>query len=120
MLSALARMPNALCLVCGTENFDAPISLGNDIVAATSSCIVIGCRPDCDAPTEFVIGALSELAESGPAAFTGTLCTPERIVSILNAHGERILSHPVSSERVEVSIWADDQREPDRMVVGLR
>jgi len=113
-------MPNALRIVCGTADFELPPSLGNNLISATSTCIAIGCRPDCDAPTEFVIGALDDIAEAGPPAFTGTLRTSERIVSILNVHGECILSQPTVGGLVEVSIWADDEREPDRIVIGIR
>lgn len=111
--------PHSIVLVSELGRGEVPRSLGHSLVAATSSCIAVGCRSEVDGPTEFTLGSIKEVGIVSPPAFSGVLQTPHRVVVVQTIFNEPILEMLVPSEQTGVSIWLNDPSEPDKIIVGL-
>lgn len=119
--SVVIAPPNSVVLIVGTTIGGAiPASMGGSVVAATDSCIAVGCLSDADGSTEFVLGPAQEIAAAGEApVFEGSLYTPDREVLVQSVEGETILKTPVSTKDTVVRIWVNDALEPDRVLIGV-
>ncbi len=111
--------PHSVILISEPGKGDVPPSLSGSLIAATDSCIAVGCRAEVDGPTEFVLGAIEDVDNGEPPTFSGALETPHGIVSLQNVYNESIAEMAVASTQTAVSIWLNDPNGPDKVVVGL-
>lgn len=111
--------PNALVLVCDQTGGEIPLTMGGTSIAATSSCVAIGCLAEDDGETEVTLGFLSEFIRLGPPVFETRLQTPGRRVVVRSVYGEDLLALSVANEVISLRIWTNDLTEPDRIVVGV-
>lgn len=86
---------------------------------ATSSCIIVRCRPDVDGPTEIVLGDRAEVDPGLPASFTSALRTPRRAVQLTEVGGELVLELPVATDITRVTIWVSHPEWPEQVIVGV-
>jgi hypothetical protein len=108
------KPPNSLVLV-GDPLGAPPISMGNDLVAATTSCVAVGTLNEADGATRLrLVEALGDIPPI--LAFEGILQTPNRVLSIRNVLGKTYLEQPVS-KITNVQIWVNHQSEPDEICV---
>lgn len=89
------------------------------LIAATESCIAIGCRPDADGDTEFTLGKVYEVDPGADPIFRGRLKTPTYRIALLSVHGQTILEAPVLQQITTIRVWANDLVEPDSVIVGI-
>lgn len=111
--------PHSLIIISEPGRGEIPPSLGGSIIAATASCIAVGCRSEIDGDTELTLGPLNEVGTSTHLAFSGALSTPRKSIAIQTVFNEAILEMAVSSEETRLSIWVNDLSEPDKIVVGV-
>jgi hypothetical protein len=118
--SAKTAPPNSLVLVADDPSrCDIPETMAGSLIAATSSCIAVGCRSEVDDETEFTLGATREVDPGDHPAFEGVLKTPHRKIAIRSVFGQTILEAPVRQEQTTVRVWVNDPKEPDRVTVGI-
>lgn len=113
--------PYSVVLITGRDDGgDIPPSMGRSVIAATESCIAVGCLSDADGPTEFVLGPTREIAAAGEEpVFEGRLQTPDSAVVVRSIEGEIILETQVSTKNTLVRIWVNDVLEPSRILIGV-
>jgi hypothetical protein len=76
--------------------------------------------PDCDGPTEIIIGDPSALqGRPGKLVFDARLETPTRKVVVESVLGEKILEQNVPGATTHVRIWTNGSLDTDRVVIGL-
>lgn len=111
--------PNSLILVEDDAGGEIPRSMSQSLVAATASCVAVGCKAEDDGKTEVVLAPMSELNIQDKLEFEGTLRTPSRKVVVRTVHGETLLELSVRGVETALKIWANDPSEPDRITVGV-
>ena len=111
--------PNSLLLVMDPAVGEIPKKMGQNCIAATGSCVAIGCRMEQDGPTEINLGQLHEIAPLGELLFDGEIPTPSRRISICSVMNEGLLSSAVGGVTVRVRVFVNDPKEPDVVFVLL-
>jgi hypothetical protein len=117
--SAKIAPPHSVVLVTDPGETAIPKSMRGSVIAATDSCIAIGCRAEVDGETEFTLGASRDVDPGDRPAFTGELKTPNRRLTVRTVLGRTILEASVSQAQTPIRIWLNDAEEPDRVVVGI-
>lgn len=117
--STRVNAPSSLVLVEDSSGGDLPTSMNHSLIAATASCVAVGCRAEDDGETEIVLGHCSGVDTGKEPVFEGLLQTPNRRLAIRTVHGVTLLEMPVPATETTVRIWVNDSREPDRIAVGV-
>lgn len=76
-VSTRVAPPNSLVLIEDSSGSDIPTSMNQSLIAATDSCIAIGCRAEDDGETEIVLEHCSSVDTDDRLEFEGLLRTPE-------------------------------------------
>lgn len=121
MSRAVLSPPNAILFVLDPTNDDVmvPGYVDGELAAATPTCVSFGTRADVDGDTEIVLELSPIVATELRQAFRGVIQTPGGKVAVVTSEFESVLEADFSSTSVEVSIWADDLRNPAHVTVAL-
>lgn len=119
VLRTEAAPPNSVVLLSEPGWGEVPKSMQNGVIAATPTCIAIGCRSSADGATEFVLGSLEDLSLPAPPAYTGTLLTPRSRIALQTVYNEVILEMRVPAKLTPVVIWVNDPIEPDSITISV-
>jgi hypothetical protein len=120
LITARARALNSLLFIKDTRTKDLPIINGQGSVWTTASCVAVSCMPDCDGPTEVMIGNPSDIKNtSGKLIFDAFLDTPNKCVSVETVLAEKIIEKKVSNATTHVRIWTDGFRDTSKIVISL-
>jgi len=111
--------PHSLVLVVGSKNADIPPSLHGALIAATSSCIAIGCKAEDDGLSRLALESADITYFDIEPAFVTQLETPEGVVAIETVFGERVAEHPTPSSTTRIIIWVNDDMEPDEILIAF-
>jgi hypothetical protein len=111
--------PHSVVLISDVAGGRRPDSMRGQLIAATNSCVAVGCLCEVDGETEFVLGASSAVNPGGPPTFEGRINTPNRRLEISSVLGDSILTTEVSQHETVVRVWVNDPKEPDRVIVGI-
>lgn len=111
------RPPNSLILIMDFVSGVGPNELGKNRIAATDSCIAIGCRAAPDGPTEISLIEHNELIPTDPLVFECELQTPNKKLSICSVWNEELLFTELEGTRTSIKIFANHSLEPDRIYV---
>jgi hypothetical protein len=117
--SAKIAVPNALILISDVDGGKPPELMQGRLVAATPSCIAVGCMADSNGETEIIIGTEQGLRRGGDLVFEGELATPSRSVAVWTVRREIILRGPVAHSSTRVRIWVNHPTEPDTVTIVL-
>ena len=117
--SANVAPPQSLILIADPSGGEIPATMSGLAIAATDSCIAVGCRSDVDGDSEFILGETGYVSLGGEPAFQGRLKTPHRKVTLRTVTGQKILEAPVLQQEITVRVWTNDSSEPDQVVVGI-
>lgn len=110
--------PNSLVLVEDPSGGEVPESMGSSVTASTDSCIAVGCRSESDGKSEVVLGPSAEMDPGTSPVLDQELSTPSRKVVVRTVLGDTVLESPVSTEKTRIRVWVNDQKEPDRILIG--
>ena len=108
---------NSLVLVMDRSAGVIPETLGEGLVAATSSCIAVGTRQEHDGETSISIShgdAPYGVAEA--LVFDGLIETPSKVLSICSVLGDVLLELPVAAQKTRVQVWVNDATRAARRV----
>jgi len=119
MQSATFNVPNAVLLLMDFEAGDIPESIRGSLFASTRTCIAIGCMSDAEGPTKVTLGLNKEINEETVPAYVGNLHVPNKRISVSSVAGDIVLSLETEHPEVRVSIWVNDAREPDQVIIGF-
>lgn len=118
-ISTRLAPPNSLVLIEDTCGGEIPDSMNQSLIAATDSCIAVGCRAEDDGETEIVLGDCNKVDTGEQPVFDGLLRTPSRNLVVRTVLGVTLLEIPVSETQTRLRIWANDPTEPDRIAIGI-
>jgi hypothetical protein len=74
-------------------------------LAATSSCIALGCCWDVDGETTFTLGAATGLSPTDEPAFDEVIETPNRKVTVWTIELRKLLEMKVPTPHTRIRIW---------------
>lgn len=117
--SVLASPPYSLILILDPAKGLIPLTMNGALIAATNSCVAVGCRAEDDGVTKIILGPADLVDPGFSPIFSGTIETPSQLVEIQTVIGKTLLSTPVSNVITHVSIWTDDEQEPEQITVGI-
>ena len=115
------RLPvlNSLIFLRDEQTRNIPEINGIGAVWSTTSCVAVGCLPDCDGETEVIIGPADEVAKDGTLLFDRSLATPSGSVVVETVLSETILQIGVPTSQTRVRIWTNGLRDTDKVIIGL-
>jgi hypothetical protein len=103
---------------------EIPDWIPGELVAATSTCIAIGTRVGADGPTEVTLAEEGEAlpAELVPAfaAFEDELSIPSGHCLLTEPTGEEFAELLAPTRRIHISVFVDDQTEPEHIQITFR
>jgi hypothetical protein len=111
--------PNSVVLIEDSNGGEIPASMNQSLIAATNSCIAVGCKAENDGKTEITLGPCDEVDTGERPAFEGSLQTPNRRVAVRTVHGVTLLEMLVPAAETTLRVWVNDPSEPDRIAVGI-
>jgi hypothetical protein len=117
-----ARVPvlNSLLFIRDANIKNLPIVDGNGSVWSTSTCVAVSCMPDCDGPTEIIIGDLSDVQHGAKKLlFDARLETPSKSIVVETVLSQKILERNAPDTTTHVQIWTNGLRDSDKIVIGL-
>ena len=86
---------------------------------STDTCILFACLAEIDGETEFTLGNMADVDPGSRPVFEGKLATPSRKIALETAEGDAILQAPTKQQQTTVRIWANTEKEPDKVIVGI-
>lgn len=105
--------------IAGVRNVSIPFDADGNGLAATQTCINVGCLYWNDGDTTIVLGPIDEVARPGAPSFDGILETPDRVILLFDANLPDIMHAAVPDRRTRVRIWKNHKTEPDEVVIGF-
>jgi hypothetical protein len=121
MNSVKISPPNSILFVLDPTNKSAaiPTYIDGKLVSSTESCVSVATLPDIDGETEISLESSRNLHSDLNEVFSGKVSTPGSKIAIVTSQLQKLLEMPVSQDKTMVRIWANDQKEPNKIVVGI-
>lgn len=89
------------------------------MIWSNPGCIIFGCFPEQDGPTEITIGSSTEI-EPGPSlVFEGDVETPSHVLAIYGVDIQQILNMDVANLKTKIRIWYSHPKWPDKITIGV-
>lgn len=98
-----------------SESFEPKVSL----VAASSSCLIVGLFPEINGPTQLHIAAAEDVDPGWPAAFAGMVETSAHALIIDTVEEEIVHRQDVPLKMTAVKVWLSDHRWPEPVFIGI-
>lgn len=111
---ASVRIPYAVVLI-GDPTGHAPEAAWS----RTSSSVAVGCTPDADGETEFIVLVDGLPASEMSLGFDGELELPTQMFAIRTVDGVTIFDLPMQVSRIGLRVWIDHATEPSRVAVVI-
>lgn len=87
-------------------------------VSASNSCLILGCMPDIDGPTQIVLGDSAEVDPGRQADFVSLLRVPDGEVRVTTVGDEVLLRMPAPPLSL-VEIWRSHPKWPETVIIGI-
>jgi hypothetical protein len=114
--------PNSIIFVSDTNGGKVPdpATWKRNIINYSSSCICIGCYPEIDGVTEMTLMPASEFSPNAnlQLAFDGSVDTPSRQLMVSDIDVDGLLTATVPDIKTHVRVWVNNQKMPDKVVIG--
>lgn len=113
MQIAEVRPEHSFIMVSDGGRPNVPRGLSGNLVAATETCIIIGCRSADDGTTQIVLGRADSCVATGFPVFTGILKTESGKIAVSKFPFVTVLSELMDQPQTLVQVFANDPSEPD-------
>ena len=118
-VSASVSPPYSLVLLLDPAKGVVPQTMAASVIAATDSCVAVGCRAEDDGVTRITMGPAGRVNPGYQPLFEGEVETPSKCLEVQSVEGTTLLRASVQGFRTSVLIWVNDAREPDEISVGI-
>lgn len=112
-------LPNSVLLVVSSKDPQIPQLLGEDLVAATSTCVAVGTLAEDDGKVDVVLTDEPMLELGHTAVYEGALESRHGYLAVVTILGKCVLSESRPTSRQALTIWANDAKEPSKIIVQL-
>jgi hypothetical protein len=110
--------PNSIVFVHSKQDMVMPTPPWGAYVSASNSCLILGCMPDIDGPTQIVLGDSAEVDPGRPADFVSLLRVPDGEVRVTTGGDEVLLRMPAPPLSL-VEIWRSHPKWPETVIIGI-
>lgn len=121
--STTCRPPNSVILIQDRDESDLPESLGEGLVTATSTCLVVGTLCFADGETSLTLSDETGLPSTSViphvCAFDGTLDLPSGQLVVSTVEDVTILEMKHPGQQARVTVWVNDESEPDSIWIQV-
>jgi len=118
MNSVIFSPSNSIVFISDNLQSPAPEHRYGELISRGEFCVSVGCYPEIDGPTEFVLGKAADVVVDAQPSFDGTIETPTRSLIIATVLDEVLLAGKVIDPKTRIRVWVDHPRWPQRVVVG--
>jgi hypothetical protein len=112
---------NSLLFIAGTINdFETPDVTGLGLVWHTRTCVAVGTLMEYDGETSVVLSnepQTDSVTRDFWRVFDGSIDTSAKEIWLSTVNCEGVISLPVIWTTSGVEIWANDQNEPDKILI---
>ncbi|HEY2872444.1 MAG TPA: hypothetical protein VGJ56_11020 [Reyranella sp.] len=106
-------------IICDpTAEVEVPWERGVPFVAS-NTCILFGCYPETDGPTELTFGSADDVQPHGDPICERMLKTPGRQIAVETAEGDGIFRMPTKGTETLVRVWSNRSWLPDKVIIGV-
>lgn len=116
------RPVNSIVFVHGGGDFEVPSESFEpkvSLVAASSSCLIVGLFPEINGPTQLHIAAAEDVDPGWPAAFAGMVETLAHALIIDTVEEEIVHRQDLPLKMTAVKVWLSDHRWPEQVFIGI-
>lgn len=110
-MTRMIEPPNSVILLVGREAFTPPKSFGDATVVATQDCVAVSVLYVNDGPTTVSLGF--EPDESRCSRIGEFLIESEGMISVRDVHNREYEALGIEPGMCSVTVWANDDAEPD-------
>lgn len=107
--------PNSLILVMDHSAGVLPDYIGDNLVAATDSCVAVGTSSKGE--TSVSLSSRKDDGFAGKLVYSGMIHVPTKQLSVCNVLNEKLLTVEIESDEVALEVYADDDIEPDKIEI---
>jgi hypothetical protein len=86
---------------------------------ASDTCILFGCYPEPDGPTDLIFGTGDEVRGDGPPTGEFRLKTPGRQIAVETTEGDGVFRMATKGSETRVRIWSNRSWLPDKVIIGV-
>lgn len=109
---------NSIVFVHGGSQFASPNPFWGAPVLATNSCLIVGCMPEVDGPTQLVLGDADEVDPGRPPDFAMLLRVPDGEARVTTVEDDILLRMPAPPLSL-VEIWRSHPKWPETVIIGI-
>lgn len=110
---------NSLLFISDFDGGIPPFPRRDALIAATDSCVSVGCYPSTDGETTVTLGPSSDVAQAQQPAFDSELQTPRHTIVVSTVDRQTVLSDSVLGDRTRIRIWVNHNFIPNEIIVGF-
>jgi len=110
---------NSIVFISDSNGGEPPLPMRGELIWSSESCVVVGCFPEQDGPTDITVGARQDVDPGYPVAFEGVLETPNRQIVVSTVMEETVLEWPSPAERARLSVWLSHPVWPEQVILGV-
>jgi hypothetical protein len=113
---------NSIVFVSGGSDIEVPAEIYDpkqNIIAASSTCLIVGVYAEVDGPTNLTIGRAREIDPGYSPSFVGPLETGDGRIIIYQVDGHIIHDQPVASAQAIMTIWLSHPQWPEKVFIGI-
>lgn len=97
---------------------EAPKSMNDNLVSATSTCVVVGTISAADGEAQITLTDEGNAhATNFEIAFDGEVATPSGKIAVFSARKESLLEAAVPGKRSNIQVWVNHDSEPDVIII---
>jgi hypothetical protein len=116
--SVRLEVPHGVIIV-GDRDAPVPASFGEESVAASESVVAVATQHEVDGEVTIRLTDAADARPLAVRAFAGRLTVPSGRVTICNTSNDVLLEVSVCGGVAQVTVWANDARNPDEVVVAV-
>lgn len=118
--TTLIRPAYSQVVICDpTAKIEVPLWQRGVGFVTSDTCILFGCYPNSDGPTDLTFGTGDEVYGEGTPTCEIVLKTPGCQIAIETPEGDGIFSMPTKGAETLVRVWANRNWAPDKVIIGI-
>jgi hypothetical protein len=120
MLNKIIVSPlNSVLFISDRAGAEPPEPIRGQMIWSNPTCVIFGCFPEQDGPTEIAIGSSNEVDPESLLVFDGEVETPSHILTISDVAIEPVLNIDVASTKTKIKILYSHPKWPDRITISV-
>jgi hypothetical protein len=117
------RPDHSLILITDKDQSEVPLTMGDELVAFTDTCIAVGTRPAPDGESLITLSDVAGLQGEPKGGhfivFNGELKLSSGCLLVETPNGLPLFEMPTPEKQLHLLIWVNDEDEPDSIWIQV-